>query len=74
MTCTCPQCGHEFDPDVPVRNGERVNLRDAARLLGISYGTFRNWRSTRDIPRGEWIDGEITYTLADIERIRMTSE
>jgi hypothetical protein len=55
--------------------GDRVRLRDAAKLVGIEYKTLRNWRSERDIPLGETeVDGTVTYSLTDIERLRGTRQ
>ena len=49
--------------------GDRVSLKDAARLLNIAYGTARNWRSERDMPRGEIEHGRVVYSLAEIVKL-----
>jgi hypothetical protein len=66
VTCSC--CGgaggREVDVDltdirrecgekgIAILPGDRVSLKDTATLVGVKYGTFRNWRADawRDIP------------------------
>jgi len=81
----CPHCGYDFDdqPAVsvetlreqcktsgfPIYSGDRVNEAAAAKLLGVSPGTLRNWRSSGCGPA--WVRagggrGAISYKLESL--------
>lgn len=56
---------------IEILPGDRVSMRDAARLLGRAYGTLKNWRYREsDTLRGENMLGRVTFALVEIARAR----
>ena len=88
MKTCCPTCGQPIEsPADPVADlrawcveqgllilaGDRVHEDAAARILALSEGTLRNWRSYgRELPyqQAGGKRGRVTYRLADLANYR----
>lgn len=80
----CPCCGHRLsDPEVEVQGlrdwalqqgvailpNDLIHERDAARALGRSAGTLRNWRGQHEPLPPIKIRGRVYYALRDVAEL-----
>lgn len=62
------------------RNGDKIIIREetfvrdcaAAKVLGITSRTLRNWRNAGSGPRFAKIGGAVWYNLRDLEAFMLT--